>query len=137
MNFFRFTALPILLATIWISVSEFVRNEFLFKSIWVDHYAGMGLEFPSAPINGAIWGLWSLLFAIAIYILSRKFSLGETTGLAWLVGFVLMWVVTGNMGVLPFGILIYAIPLSLLEAWLAAFIIKKLLAPAVSTSAGV
>jgi hypothetical protein len=116
----------ILLATIWISISEFVRNEFLFKTYWVDHYAGMGLVFPSEPINGAIWGLWSLLFAFAIYVISRRFNLLETFLLAWLVGFILMWVVTGNMGVLPFRILVFAVPLSLLEVWLAAFIILKL-----------
>ncbi|KAA3636754.1 MAG: hypothetical protein DWQ02_07735 [Bacteroidetes bacterium] len=125
MNQFKHTILPILLATIWISLSEFVRNEFLFKSYWTGHYEQMGLVFPSEPVNGAIWGLWSLLFAIAIYIISGKFKLGQTTLLAWLVGFVLMWVVTGNMGVLPYRILIYAIPLSLLEVFLAAYIIKK------------
>jgi hypothetical protein len=46
--------------------------------------------------------------------------------LSWFVGFVLMWVVIGNMGVLPKGLLYIAIPLSLLEAFLASFIIKKL-----------
>lgn len=126
MKAFRYSILPILLATIWISISEFVRNEYLFKSYWIEHYQGLGLTFPSEPVNGAVWGLWSLLFAIAIYIMTRRFSILETTGLAWLTGFVLMWVVTGNMGVLPYGILVFAMPLSLLEAWLAAVIIKKL-----------
>jgi hypothetical protein len=40
--------------------------------------------------------------------------------------FVLMWIVTGNLGVLPFKLLLYAIPLSILETFLAALIIKKL-----------
>jgi hypothetical protein len=120
------SVLPILLATIWISISEFVRNELLLKSFWVDHYQKLGLVFPSEPINGAVWGLWSLLFAISIFIISKKFSLIATTFLSWFVGFVLMWVVIGNLNVLPYGILIYAIPLSLLEAFIAAFIIKKL-----------
>lgn len=120
------SVLPILLATIWISISEFVRNELLLKSFWVEHYQKLGLIFPSEPINGAVWGLWSLLFAISIFIISKKFSLIETTLLSWFVGFVLMWVVIGNLNVLPYGILIYAIPLSLLEAFVAAFIIKKL-----------
>lgn len=126
MLFFKKTILPILLATIWISLSEFVRNEFLLKSHWTDHYQKLGLVFPSEPINGAVWGLWSLLFAIAIYIIAKKFSLIQTTLLAWLVGFVLLWVVIANLGVLPYGLLIFAIPLSLLEAVLACFIIKKL-----------
>jgi hypothetical protein len=118
--------LPILLATVWISISEFVRNEFVLKSYWTDHYEQLGLVFPSEPINGAVWGLWSLLFAIAIFILSKKFSLLQTTFLSWYVAFVFMWVVIGNMGVLPYGILPMAIPLSLLEVFVAAYIINKL-----------
>ena len=120
------TILPILLATIWISISEFARNEFLLKSYWTDHYQSLGLVFPSEPINGAVWGLWSLCFAIAIFIIAKKFSLLQTTLLSWFVAFVLMWISSGNMGVLPFGILPFAIPLSFLEAFLASFIIIKL-----------
>lgn len=126
MSLFKKTILPILLATVWISLSEFVRNEFLAKSYWTNHYESLGLTFPSEPVNGAVWGLWSLLFAIAIYVLSKKFSLLETTLLSWFVGFVLMWVVVGNLGVLPFRLLYLAVPLSLLEAFLAAWIIFRL-----------
>jgi hypothetical protein len=64
MEVIRKTALPILFATIWISISEFTRNEFFLKSHWEKHYENSGLVFPSEPINGAIWGLWSLCFAI-------------------------------------------------------------------------
>ena len=126
MNFLKKTVLPILLATIWISISEFVRNEFLIKSFWTEHYGRLGLVFPSESINGAIWGLWSLLFAISILIISKKFSWVETAFLSWFVAFILMWVVIGNLGVLPFGMLYFAIPLSLLESFVASFIIKKL-----------
>ncbi len=115
----------ILLAAIWISISEFVRNEFVLKSHWVNHFQNLGLTFPSAPINGVMWGLWSLLFAIAIYILSRKFGLIETTALAWFVGFLMMWVVINNLGVLPFAILAYAVPLSILEVLIATLLIRK------------
>ena len=72
-----------------------------------------------------MWGVWSHLLAIAIFILLKKFSLAETTFLSWLMAFVLMWVVIGNMAVLPYGILPYAIPLSLLECFVAAWVIKK------------
>jgi len=120
------TILPIFLATVWISISEFVRNEFLLKSYWTKHYENLGLEFPSAPINGAIWGIWSLCFSIIIFIISKKFSLLQTTFLSWFAAFVLMWLVIGNMLVLPYGILVFAIPLSVLEAFLASFIINRL-----------
>jgi hypothetical protein len=126
MNYLKKSILSILLATIWISISEFVRNEFLVKSFWVEHYKSLGLTFPAEPINGAVWGLWSLLYAIVIFIISKKFSLIQTFLLSWFVGFVLMWVVIGNLNVLPTGILLYAIPLSLLEAFVAAWIIKRL-----------
>lgn len=124
MKILKNTILPIFFATVWISVSEFVRNEFLLNSYWTEHYNSKGLVFPSEPVNGAVWGIWSLCFAIAIYIISKKFNLYETFLLSWFVGFVLMWLVIGNMGVLPYRLLYLAIPLSLLETFLAAFIIK-------------
>ncbi|PLX10434.1 MAG: hypothetical protein C0594_04990 [Marinilabiliales bacterium] len=119
------TILPVLLAAIWISISEFVRNEILLKAYWIDYYESMGLIFPSEPINGAIWGIWSLCFAISIFIIAKKFTLIQTTLITWFVGFVFMWLVIGNMNVLPFGILPFAIPLSILEAFLASLIVKK------------
>ncbi|HSO86331.1 MAG TPA: hypothetical protein VLQ91_07265 [Draconibacterium sp.] len=122
----RRTVLPVVLATVWISISEFVRNEFIVKSYWTSHYEKLGLVFPAEPVNGAVWGLWSLLFAIAIFIISKKFTLIQTTFLSWFVGFVLMWVVAWNLSVLPVGILFIAVPLSLLEAFVASLIIKKL-----------
>ena len=125
MKTIKASLLPILIAGIWISISEFVRNEFLLKHYWTEHYTSMGLNFPSDPINGAVWGVWSLAFALAIYIISKKFNLLQTTFLAWLVGFILMWLVVGNMGVLPFKILYFAIPLSVLEAFVAAFIVHR------------
>jgi hypothetical protein len=126
MKIIKSTILPILMATIWISISEFVRNQFIVQSVWTNHYQTMGLKFPSEPINGAIWGVWSFLFSTAIFIISKKFTLIQTSLLSWFAGFVLMWVVIGNLGVLPYGLLPYAIPLSLIESFVAALIIKKL-----------
>lgn len=126
MKVLKQTILPVLLAAIWISISEFVRNEFLFKSFWTEHYQKLGLEFPSEPINGAVWGIWSLCFAIAVFIIAKKFSLRQTTLLSWFVGFILMWISSGNMGVLPYGLLVYAVPLSVLESFVATYLIFKL-----------
>lgn len=123
MKTLRYTILPILLAAIWISISEFARNELLFKSYWTEHYTQFGMVFPSEPVNGAVWGIWSLLFAIFIYFISKKFNLWQTTFLSWFAAFVLMWFVIGNMGVLPYGLLYFAVPLSLLEAFLASLIV--------------
>lgn len=125
MKLFKQTIIPVFLATVWISISEFARNEYLVKSFWTKHYQDLGLIFPSEPVNGALWGVWSLMFAIAIYIFSKKFTLLQTTFLSWFVAFVLMWLVIGNLGVLPFGLLLYAIPLSILESFVATLIIIK------------
>ena len=124
MKLLKGTILPILVATIWISLSEFVRNEFLVKSFWTRHYQDLGLIFPSKPVNGALWGIWSLLFAVTVFILAKKFTLLQTTFLSWFAAFVMMWVVIGNLGVLPYGLLVYAIPLSMLESFVATAIIK-------------
>lgn len=120
------TILPIFFATLWISISEFMRNEFLLKSYWYQHYEKLGLLFPSESINGIVWGLWSFCFAVAIFIFAKRYTLFQTTFLSWFVGFVLMWVVLWNMGVLPTKTLLFAVPLSLLESFLASFILKKL-----------
>lgn len=125
MPLFKKTILPVFSATIWISLSEFFRNELVFKSYWINHYQSLNLVFPSDPVNGLIWGLWSLLFAVAIFALSKRFNLIETFLLSWLTGFIMMWVVIGNLGVLPCQLLLPAIPLSLLEAFVAAWIVRQ------------
>lgn len=123
---FKKAVIAIIPATLWIGLSEFLRNELLLKSHWTDHYQELGLVFPSAPVNNAAWGLWSLFLAVLIYLLIRKFTLWQTTLLGWYAGFVFMWVVLWNLNVLPSGLLIFAVPLSLLETFVAAWIIRKL-----------
>ncbi len=118
--------LPIIAATLWISLSEFARNEFWLKNIWVSHYDSMGLIFPSAPLNGIIWGIWSLMLAVFIYVLTEKFSFLQVILITWMASFVMMWLVTGNLNVLPLSVLFYAIPLSLMEVVIAAAIVKRL-----------
>jgi hypothetical protein len=120
------TPLAVVAAAAWIATSEFVRNQFLLQDHWVGHYATLGLTFPAEPLNGAVWGLWSLFLAAAITVIARRFTFKETVALAWLMGFVLMWLVIGNLGVLPVVILSIAIPLSLLEVIVATWIIRKL-----------
>lgn len=115
----------ILLAGLWVNVSEFLRNELLLKPEWVSHYSSLHLAFPSAPVNGALWMLWGFVFATIVYVVSRRFTLFETTFILWLIAFPLMWLVLWNLSVLPPGILPYAIPLSLLEVLVATMICHK------------
>lgn len=118
--------LAVVTTGIWVNASEFFRNEVLLKSLWIEHYQSLGLVFPSSPLNGMVWIAWGFLFALATYLISRKFDVGQTTLIGWLTGFVLMWVVTWNLSMLPVALLIYAVPLSLLEAFVAAHLCKKL-----------
>jgi predicted neutral ceramidase superfamily lipid hydrolase len=118
--------LAVILTGIWVNASEFFRNEVLLKTYWVNHYQSLRMTFPSKPQNGMIWVAWGFLFAIAIYLISRKFNLIQTTLVSWFMAFVLMWVVTWNLNILPSAILIYAIPLSLLEAFIGSYICRKI-----------
>ena len=116
--------LAIFLAFIWISISEFVRNSFLVHSQWINHFQNLGLIFPEQPINGAIWGIWSFVFSIFLFIIYKRFNFFETISLGWVAGFLMMWLVLGNLNVLPINILIYAVPLSIIEVIIAVYIIS-------------
>jgi hypothetical protein len=118
--------LPIFIATLWIGFSEFFRNEVIFKNFWIEHYASLGLEFETLPINGGLWLLWSFGLAVMIYVLLQKFDSRQTFLLVWLSGFVLMWITLFNLQVLPLGLLLVAVPLSILEVIVGIWIIQKL-----------
>jgi len=126
MKQFKTIILPVFLATVWISISEFVRNQFLLKSLWIKHYKELGLTFPTDPVTAAGWGIWSLMFAVAVFIIARKFTLWEATFLSWFVAFPMMWLVLGNLAVLPHMLILYALPFSLLESFIATLIVKKI-----------
>jgi len=126
MNLQSRNIITVILTGIWVNASEYFRNEVILKKYWIDHYQSLGMTFPSEPLNGMIWVAWGFLFAIAIYLISRKFNLIQATLISWFMAFVLMWVVTWNLNVLPSAILIYAVPLSLLEAFIGSYICRKM-----------
>ncbi|MFN4100717.1 MAG: hypothetical protein ACK4GT_13155 [Pararhodobacter sp.] len=115
--------MPFLAAAVWIIISEILRNEVLLRSYWERHYAGLGLEYPDAALSGLTWVLWSVCLTGLLWVILRRFKLFEGVGVAWFAGFPMMWVVTGNLGVLPFALLLYSVPLSLLETLVAALIL--------------
>jgi len=123
------TILTVLLVGIWVGMCEFVRNQFVLRSVWQNHYQALGLEFPSSPANGMMWMVWSFLMAGTAFAISRRFSLWQTTFIAWVMGYVMMWVVIWNLSVLPLGILPIAIPFSFVEALGAAFLCRRLARP--------
>ena len=119
--------LAVLGAGICMNISEFLRNELLFKDKWVTGFQNLGLTFPSDPINGAIWGLWSFIMCSIIVALLTHMSILKTTVITWTLGFVLMWVAMLNLGLFPDGLLTVAVPWSFLEVYLSAWIANTIL----------
>ncbi|RAP32446.1 hypothetical protein DID75_04955 [Candidatus Marinamargulisbacteria bacterium SCGC AG-410-N11] len=121
------TFLAILLTGVWMNLSEFIRNELLFKSYWVDFYTTIGLPWPSAPINGAVWCLWSFLFSVGLIELIKYFSILKSSLISWGLAYALMWIVLLNLGVMPKQLLIWAIPWSFIQVLIAAKIGQSIL----------
>lgn len=118
--------LAIIAATLWISINEFLRNQLVLLDRWIEHFRALGMTFPGDPVNGAVWGLWSLCFAVTLFFLSRRYDLLATVALGWCFGFVLMWLVVGNLGVLPFGVLPVAVPWSFVEVLGAVWLLRRI-----------
>jgi len=116
--------LPIFLATVWITCSEFLRNEILFKELWVERFQSLGLTFQTLPINGILWTVWSFLLALIIFKLLQKYSWQETLLFSWIPSFLMMWITIYNLQVLPLPLLAVAFPLSLVEVGVAIAILQ-------------
>lgn len=116
----------VVLAGCWVNASEFFRNQILLNSNWIEHFRSLGMIFPSASLNAVVWAIWGFIFASIIYTISRRFALIETTLLSWVMAFLMMWLVTWNLNVLPLSILFYAIPLSLVECFVGAYICNRM-----------
>lgn len=127
------TILPLLLSGLWITFSEFLRNEILFKYYWVDHFNTLSLQFETLPFNGILWMIWSFMLAYIIFVLLQKFSFQETLLLTWLSAFVMMRITIYNLQTLPVSLLIFAVPLSIIEIIIAGLIIKKFTPHSLST----
>lgn len=121
--------LSIVLSGLWITFSEFLRNEFLLKEYWVNQFNSLGLTFETLPINGILWMVWSFTLAFLLFKFLQKFSMKETILLGWLPSFFMMWIVVFNLQTLPLNIVffVFAIPLSIIEILAAIIIIKKIL----------
>lgn len=115
----------IVLAGLWITLSEFLRNEILFKNYWVNHFNSLGLVFQTTPVNGIGWLIWSFILAFNIYRLLLRLCFWEVFGLTWLMAFVMMWITCFNLQVLPVSLLLLAVPLSMLEVAVAELIIQE------------
>ncbi len=126
MHYLKKIILPIFLTGLWINISETIRWELAIKYYWIENHQNLGLVFPNEIVNIIIWVIWGFMFAFTIFVLSRKFTLIQTTLMSWFVAFVMMWFVVWNVGILPIGMLWINAPLSLLETFVGSLICKKL-----------
>ena len=110
----------------WISLSEYIRNEFVIKHVWVKGFEEIGLSFPSAPINGVVWVIWTFIFCVVLTVLNMKFNALKSTVICWVTGFGLLWIAMWNIGILPKGLLYWAVPWSFVEVYVAAFICNRI-----------
>ena len=117
--------LAILSAGVWMNISEFIRNELLIKHIWINGFNKIGLQFPSESINGAVWGIWAFIFVSVLALLTTRFDVLKSALISWLIGFVLLWIAMWNMGILPSGLLYWAVPWSFVEVYVAALICNR------------
>ncbi len=125
MKSFKRIIIPILITGIWINFSESIRWIFLVEPFWIEKYQELNITFPDENVNMFAWMIWGFFYATTIFIISRKFNLGQTTFLSWFVAFAMMWVIVWNVGVLPTGMLWFNIPLSLIETFIGAFFCIK------------
>lgn len=117
---------PVIISGIWITISEFLRNEFIFKSYWINHFSSLGLVFKTLPLNGILWMVWGFSLSCVLYRLLQKFSFKEAILLSWIPAFFMMWITIYNLQVLPLELLLFAVPLSLVEIFVAGIIIRKI-----------
>ena len=122
----RNSFISVVSAGIWINLCEFIRNELLFKYKWVEHFASMGLVFPSETLNNVMWVIWGFSIAFLVWLISRRFSIAATFGIVWFACIFLMWIVTWNLSVLPLNVLWWALPLSMVEVYGAVLITRFL-----------
>jgi hypothetical protein len=121
------TIWQILLVSIWINVSETLRWMLFSKPYINKHYQTINLVLPNEPINGIIWLIWGIIIAVMIFIISKKFTVLQTTFIIWVIVFVMHWFALWNFAVLPINILWLVVPLSLIEVYVGALICKKFL----------
>jgi len=118
--------LTVLVTGIWVNISETIRWELLIKLYWIEYYQNLNLDFPVELTNNLAWMTWGFLVALVVFILSRKFTLMQTAVISWLALFVMLWIVLGNINILPMEIIKFVVPLSLLEVFVASWICQKL-----------
>jgi hypothetical protein len=119
----------ILVVALWINLAETVRWILFAKPQFDEFYRTMGLVMPNAPANNILWVVWGIILAYTVYTLSESFSLLKATLVTWCAVYVMIWISLWNSAVLPAGLLFTAVPLTLFNLFIAAWISKRLQRP--------
>jgi len=118
------TIWQITILSVWINVAETIRWIVFAKPYFVSHYQKMNIEPPSGLLYLIIWFVWGVLLALLVYIISRKFSLIETTIIVWLSVFSGIWIMLFNQSLVTFPILFAIAAFCFIEIFIAVLITK-------------
>lgn len=128
--------LLVLITSIWIHISEILRFFIIVLPEMRRSLAPLPQAIPIDGIRLFIWGIWDTVLTIAIvyitWICTKHF--GKTTKAAllssvvsWTTFFLLFWIAMVNMNLSKLSLLIYTLPLTLIETTIGAWICIKLL----------
>jgi hypothetical protein len=105
----------ILIVSLWINIAETLRWLLYSKAYFLEHYQSLNLVLPFGPIYLILWLIWGILLSTIIYIISKKYTLLQTTVMIWIMAFLMVWITLFNLNVLPLSMLWLVIPLSFID----------------------
>jgi len=114
----------IIIVSIWINIAETLRWVFFTKDYFIKHYQNMHLVLPFGPLYLVLWLIWGILLSVMIFIISKKFTILQTTFIIWLMAFFMVWITLFNMNALPVSILWLVVPLSFISILVGVLISK-------------
>ncbi len=121
--------LAVLVAGIWVNISEFARA-YAFMDSWSTHYTAMNVAYPPAEMKMWVWIVWGFLAAGVVAWLATKFDLLRTAGIAWISIFLLTTIAMLNIAFVPMDLALVELPWTFVEMLIAAFIARKILGDA-------
>lgn len=124
MKNYKKTIWQIFVISIWINIFESLRWILFAKPDVDTYFKAANLVLPNQPINNILWLIWGIIIAVMIFIISKKFSVLQTTFIVWITVYVMHWIALWNMTVLPINILWLAVPLTFINVLIGVLISK-------------
>lgn len=124
MKNYKKTVWQIFVVSLWINIFETLRWVLFAKPDIDMYFKAANLVLPNQPINNILWMVWSIIMAVMIFIISKKFKVLQTTFIVWIIVYVMHWIALWNMTVLPINILWLAVPLTFINVLIGTLISK-------------